>query len=113
MVNVSEFLEWMAKPLGFHQDSMARRGLGLVIDSQTEAYFVAWCPRNQCGGIYALTTNRWTLITPIAFPDFLELLHADGILPAAARDWQARRWMKSCELAGRQTLLDVDQPEGP
>lgn len=95
--------EWaLPEPLGIHPESGRNGpgyGLGLEIDG--EMHLVRWCSRNRCGGIYTKTQDCWNLITPIAFNDFLELLDARGILPVTLRsEWQTRRWMKACRLAG-------------
>lgn len=110
MTTTAEFRQWMSRPLGIHPDSAAGRSFGLVIANETETFFVCWCCRNSCGGIWAASKNRWTLTTPIAFEEFLESLNQTGILnPKPGDDFGVRRWIKACRLAASPGLQE-EQP---
>jgi len=89
------------EPLGMHPDFATGPGYGVgIICSETERYVVRWCCRNKCGGIYSITLNRWTIITPITFEDFLEELKTRDFVTTESFDsWEMRRWVKACKLA--------------
>jgi hypothetical protein len=81
-------------------DSVHGPGFGVVASHENDSYFVRWCCRNQCGGVFSLARNRWTLTTPISFSAFLDLLAAEGVfIPESFEDFGVRRWIKACRLA--------------
>lgn len=104
MTSVSEFESWMSKPLGLHPDSTIEQSGALIIAAEDVTWMLRWCCRNHCGAIWHCATNRWTLLTPISFSDFLEYLDDQNIFPVEFRDsWDARRWIKFHMLADTTT----------
>jgi len=90
----------LPEPWGMHPDATHGPGFSIIVIAEADTYCVRWCCRNKCGGVYSRSQNRWTLRTPITFPDFLELLKSEGIVPAEVFDsWEMRRWIKANKLA--------------
>jgi len=54
-----------------HPDATHGPGFSITVIAEADTYCVRWCCRNKCGGVYSKLQNRWTLRTPITFPDFL------------------------------------------
>lgn len=89
----------MPEPMGMHLDPVTGPGFGIiVIYPDKQLCFVRWCCRNRCGGVYSKTLNRWTMITPITFEDFLKELKTNGVITTESCDsWEMRRWIKACK----------------
>lgn len=75
-------------------------GFTLVIDAGHDVYVVRWCCSNRCGGVFSRVRNRWTLVVPTSFRDFLGSLKAEGIVtPATLEGFEAQRWIEVNSLA--------------
>jgi hypothetical protein len=98
------------EPLGMHPDAPIGRGYDLVIvhseqrDARPgERFFLRYCHRNKCGGVYSNTFNWWTMVTPITFAEFLEMLKEQMIISAHALESpEVQGWIQACSLASAQ-----------
>jgi hypothetical protein len=95
------------EPLGMLPGASAGGGYGLVIvhsrqdDARPgERFFLRYCHRNKCGGVYSNAFNWWTMVTPITFAEFLEMLKGQMIISTHALESpEVQGWIQACSLA--------------